>query len=112
MQTAGHWLWGLTRAYLRLWHGLVVHGRELLPTAPPVILVGMLIAGTDVPIVPCHLRGCFKALPANARFSRPRRITLRIGEPLRFPDVPNERAGWETIIQQVEGRIRALGDEK
>jgi 1-acyl-sn-glycerol-3-phosphate acyltransferase len=72
--------------------------------------VGMLVAGTSVPLIPCHLRGCFEAMPPNVRLPRPHKITLRIGAPLRFPDVPNERSGWETIIRQVETSIRRLGE--
>jgi hypothetical protein len=38
----------------------------------------MLVAGTSVPVVPCHLSGTFEALPAGRR---PARIDLRlIGE--------------------------------
>jgi 1-acyl-sn-glycerol-3-phosphate acyltransferase len=72
--------------------------------------VGMLIAATDVPVIPCHLRGCLEAAPPGKIFPRPRKIVLRIGEPLRFPDVANDRAGWQTIIAQVEAKIRTLGE--
>src|SRR5262245_13572197 len=71
--------------------------------------VGMLVAQTQVPIVPCYLRGCLEAFPPGARFPRPRRIDLRIGQPLCFPDVPNERDGWDDVVRQVEARVRELG---
>ena len=51
--------------------------------------VGMLIAETNVPIVPCHLRGCFQAWPPRARLPRLCKITLRTGAPLCFANVPN-----------------------
>jgi len=73
--------------------------------------VGMLLAGTSVPLVPCHLSGCFEACPAGAVIPRPRKITLRVGAPLQFDDVPNERQGWEKIVAQVGARIRKLGGE-
>jgi 1-acyl-sn-glycerol-3-phosphate acyltransferase len=71
--------------------------------------IGMLVAGTDVPVVPCHLRGTFEALPAGRKLPRPRRIEIRIGEPVRFPEVPNEKEGWTQVSAVVEERIRALG---
>ena len=72
--------------------------------------VGMLVAGSDVPIVPCHLRGTFEACPAGRIFPTPHKITINIGQPLRFPDVPNDREGWDIIIGQVEKKIRKLGE--
>lgn len=71
--------------------------------------VGMLVAGTEVPVVPCHLRGTFEACPAGTVFPRPRKIVLTIGTPLRFPQVANDRAGWEVVIGEVETAIRGLG---
>ena len=72
--------------------------------------IGMIVAASDVPIVPCHLCGTFEALPPGARWPRRnRRITLRIGSPTRFPDVPNDRAGWKLISETLEKSVRALG---
>jgi 1-acyl-sn-glycerol-3-phosphate acyltransferase len=70
--------------------------------------LGMLVAGTEVPVVPCHLDGCFEAMGANQRAPRPRRIRLHIGEPLRFAAVPNEREGWLRIAAATEERVKAL----
>lgn len=71
--------------------------------------IGMLVAGTDVPVVPCHLSGTLDALPAGCKVPRRRRIVLRVGEPVRFADVPNERDGWERVAAVVEERVRGLG---
>ena len=71
--------------------------------------VGMLVAGSDVPVVPCHLRGTFEACPAGRIFPRPHKITINIGQPLSFASVENNREGWDIIIGQVEKRIRELG---
>ncbi|MDB5309800.1 MAG: 1-acyl-sn-glycerol-3-phosphate acyltransferase [Gemmataceae bacterium] len=70
--------------------------------------IGMLVAGTPVPVIPCHLSGTFEAMPAGVRFPRPRRITIRVGEAVRFADVPNDRHGWERVVGVVEERVRAL----
>ena len=71
--------------------------------------IGMLVAGTNVPVIPCHLTGAFDAMPPGRKLPRPRRIVLRVGEPVRFADVPDEKAGWAHIGTVVEERIKALG---
>jgi 1-acyl-sn-glycerol-3-phosphate acyltransferase len=72
--------------------------------------IGMLVAGTDVPVVPCHLKGTFEACPAGTFIPRPRKIVLRIGAPLRFPNVANDREGWDAVITHAEAAIRELGE--
>lgn len=71
--------------------------------------IGMLVAGTSVPVIPCHLSGTREAMPAGCRFPRPKRITIRVGEPMRFADVPDDKPGWEQVVQVVESRIKSLG---
>jgi 1-acyl-sn-glycerol-3-phosphate acyltransferase len=73
--------------------------------------IGMLVAGTDVPVVPCHLRGTFEAMPPSAKWPRRTRIVLRIGIPSRFSNIPNERSGWQTIAQLLERSVRDLGEQ-
>jgi 1-acyl-sn-glycerol-3-phosphate acyltransferase len=80
----------------------------LLPFKPGL---GMLVAATDVPVVPCYLRGPFEALSREALLPRPRKIHIRIGEPLRFDDIPNEREGWKHVSSTAEKAVRQLGDE-
>ena len=70
--------------------------------------MGMLVAGTPVPVVPCYLTGCFDAMPANRRWPRPGRIGVTIGKPLDFANVPNDRDGWEQLMQTVEAAVREL----
>lgn len=71
--------------------------------------VGMLVAGTPVPVIPCHLTGTLAAMPAGVRLPRPKRITMRVGEAVRFGDVPDDKHGWERVARVVEERIKALG---
>jgi 1-acyl-sn-glycerol-3-phosphate acyltransferase len=70
--------------------------------------LGMLVAETDVPVVPCSLAGTFEALPPNGRLPRPVAIKLVIGNPLRFASTANDRTGWSQIAQNVESAIRNL----
>jgi 1-acyl-sn-glycerol-3-phosphate acyltransferase len=70
--------------------------------------VGMLVAGTDVPVVPCWLSGCFAALPAGHKLPRRKRIALYVGEALRFGHVQNDKHGWQMIAQMLETAVRLL----
>ena len=71
--------------------------------------LGMLVAATDVPVIPCHLEGAWSALPPGKRFPRPRRITLRVGEALRFDTTPDDRHGWVEVAARAEEAVRKLG---
>lgn len=70
--------------------------------------LGMLIAETSVPVVPCGLVGTFEALPPERNIPRPVAITLAIGDPLQFPSTANDRMGWSQIAKSVESRVRDL----
>jgi 1-acyl-sn-glycerol-3-phosphate acyltransferase len=71
--------------------------------------IGALVASTLVPVVPCFLKGAFEAFPADARFPRPRRLTLTVGPPLRFPAIANDKEGWTEVAARVEAEVRRLG---
>jgi len=71
--------------------------------------VGMLVAGTAVPVIPCHLRGTFEAMPPQTKWPRSTNITLKIGGACRFEDISNERNGWRMIAERLEQEVRALG---
>lgn len=47
--------------------------------------ISLLLAGSDLPVVPCYLDGTFRAWPKGARFPRPRKVRLLIGKPHRYP---------------------------
>src|SRR6266513_729050 len=70
--------------------------------------LGMLVAETNVPVVPCGLIGTFDALPAERNFPRPGAIKLAIGDPLQFASTVNDRAGWSQIARTVESSVRNL----
>jgi 1-acyl-sn-glycerol-3-phosphate acyltransferase len=70
--------------------------------------LGMLVAETNVPVVPCGLVGTFQALPPQGKIPRPVAIKLVIGERLNFAETPNKREGWSHIAQSVESAVRNL----
>ena len=70
--------------------------------------IGMMVAGTGVPVLPCHLTGTFEASPPNRLVPRFVPITLRIGKPIGFSDVTDTSKGWRTIAAEIETAVRAL----
>jgi 1-acyl-sn-glycerol-3-phosphate acyltransferase len=70
--------------------------------------LGMLVAETNVPVVPCGLVGTFEALPPTRNFPRPVAIKLVIGDALQFASTANDRAGWSQIAASLESSVRDL----
>jgi 1-acyl-sn-glycerol-3-phosphate acyltransferase len=70
--------------------------------------LGMLVAETNVPVVPCGLIGTFEALPPHRNLPRPGAITLVIGDAMQFASTTNDRVGWSHIAQSVESAVRRL----
>jgi 1-acyl-sn-glycerol-3-phosphate acyltransferase len=70
--------------------------------------LGMLVAETCVPVVPCGLAGTFQALPAERNLPRPVAIKLAIGDPFDFASTANDRTGWSQIAGSLESRVRDL----
>lgn len=70
--------------------------------------IGMLVAGTSVPVYPCRLDGCFEAWPASRRWPRPGRLRLTIGTPQHFQTETNEAEGWSRVAAALESDVSAL----
>jgi 1-acyl-sn-glycerol-3-phosphate acyltransferase len=72
--------------------------------------LGMIVAGTEVPVVPAYVEGAYGALQPGRRLPRLRRIRVRIGPPLRFADATNDRAGWNEVSRCAEAAVRGLAE--
>lgn len=70
--------------------------------------LGALVAGTAIPVLPCHIDGTFAALPPNRHWPRRVAINVTIGSPLRFADTQNNKAGWSEISTRAEHAVRNL----
>jgi 1-acyl-sn-glycerol-3-phosphate acyltransferase len=71
--------------------------------------IGMLVAGTDVPVVPCHLAGTLQAFPPGTRWPRPHKVVLHVGRARTFAEVANDRDGWQLIARELEQDVYRLG---
>ncbi len=70
--------------------------------------VGDLVAGTDVPVVPCYLGGAGRAWPKGAWLPRPRRVRLVIGRPRTYRDVEPCKASASAIGEDLRRAVLAL----
>lgn len=95
--------------YLLFPEGTRSRDGQMLPFKPGL---GALVAGTAVPVVPCHLAGAFAAAPPDSRCPRCRKIRLTLGVPLSFESVANDRAGWAHVAACSEQAVRRLADAR
>ena len=74
--------------------------------------IGMIVAGTSVPVVPCHLHGTFQSLPPGAKIPRKGHIRLRVGKPITFETVPDAKEGWKTIAAALSEAVKSLAERR
>ena len=70
--------------------------------------IGMMTAGTRVPVVPCYLEGTFEAFPAETLIPRLHKVTVRIGTPRTFEHLENRRPGWDEVSRCLEHDVKSL----
>jgi 1-acyl-sn-glycerol-3-phosphate acyltransferase len=70
--------------------------------------IGMLVAATAVPVVPCRLIGTYEALSCNRRWPRPTKVRLVIGEPMVFDRMSDNRQGWDQVAGMIEAAVVGL----
>lgn len=71
-------------------------------------------ARTGVPIVPVGIGGSEKAMPKGAKFIRPRKVVVVVGEALPAPQVDGAKARRTAVRAQtalLKERVQALFDE-
>jgi len=70
--------------------------------------IGMLVAGTPVPVVPCFLKGTYEACPPQRIVPRFVKISMWLGRPMSFSTLGNSRAGWNTVAEATESAVKQL----
>ncbi len=73
-----------------------------LQTAQPGL--GLVIAKTLAPVVPMRVFGAFSAWPIHRKWPRPGRVTIVVGEPIRFTAEDLESGGKE-VYQRLSQRV-------
>jgi 1-acyl-sn-glycerol-3-phosphate acyltransferase len=72
--------------------------------------IGSLVAGMDLPVVPCHLSGGFEAWPKGRWVPRPHKLVLRIGEPRNYSALTPGKETAEHICADLQNAVADLGD--
>jgi len=70
--------------------------------------IGLLLAGTSYPVVPCYLEGAHEACPKGCWFPRPRLIRLRIGAARTYTDLGPGRDAATSIAQDLREAVQSL----
>ncbi len=72
--------------------------------------VGMLVAGTTVPVIPCWLDGSHRAMPKGVMIPQPRRIRLKIGPGRKYENHPGDKEAAVTICRDLHDAVAQLRD--
>jgi 1-acyl-sn-glycerol-3-phosphate acyltransferase len=70
--------------------------------------VGLLVAGTAIPVVPAFISGSRDILPKGSSRPRSGRLAVRIGEPVTYAREQADRDGAARIAADLEARVRGL----
>jgi len=70
--------------------------------------IGLLVAGTEIPVVPCRLAGAFEAWPKGKYIPRPRRVRLHIGAPRSYAHWPPGRESSAHISEDLRKAVLEL----
>jgi 1-acyl-sn-glycerol-3-phosphate acyltransferase len=73
--------------------------------------IGLLLAETPVPVVPCYLDGTYRALPKGSYIPRPRKVRLIIGPPRSYGHLKRGKETALHICQDLREAIAALGGQ-
>lgn len=71
--------------------------------------IGRLVAGTELPVVPCHLDGGLKAWPKGRLLPMPFRLRLSVGEPVVYDHLDKTADSVRQVCQDLEKRVSDLG---
>ena len=74
--------------------------------------IGLLLAGTDMPVLPCYLAGAFEAWPRGRMLPRPGRLRLTIGAPRNYAALPSGKSSALQICQELRQAIVELARAK
>lgn len=70
--------------------------------------IGMLVAGSAVPVVPCAIFGAHAALPPGRTLPRPGKLRVAVGEARDYAGAANDRDGWRAVAGDLERSVREL----
>ena len=72
--------------------------------------IGLLAAGTKIPIVPCYLSGAFEAWPKGKTLPRPHPLRLRIGATRTYAGLPAGKEASMQVTADLQNAVAALAN--
>jgi 1-acyl-sn-glycerol-3-phosphate acyltransferase len=73
--------------------------------------IGALVAGRDVPVLPCYLDGAFRAWPKGKRIPRPYKVRLIIGAPRNYAAMLPDKNSNAAIAAELRGEVQRLAEQ-
>tara|TARA_B110000305_G_scaffold41972_1_gene43840 strand:+ start:15739 stop:16452 length:714 start_codon:yes stop_codon:yes gene_type:complete len=70
--------------------------------------IGMLVAGTQIPVIPCHIRGAFEAWPSHRKLPSKGDLHLEVGKARTFSSHSSTTSDWRDIAHELEEDVRSL----
>jgi 1-acyl-sn-glycerol-3-phosphate acyltransferase len=70
--------------------------------------IGMLLAGSEHPVIPCYLDGAHRAWPKGSHLPRPRRLRLTIGQPRTYTHLKRGKAAALEISEDLRRAVAEL----
>ncbi len=70
--------------------------------------VGILLAGTDIPVMPCYIDGAFRACPKGKFLPRPYKVRLRIGQLRTYENLPPGKESAMAISDDLRNQVLEL----
>ncbi|MFO0832364.1 MAG: lysophospholipid acyltransferase family protein [Phycisphaerales bacterium] len=67
--------------------------------------VGMMVAGSAVPVVPCRLVGAFEAWRPGTVVPRPHKVRIEVRPAQTFEQTPDTREGWESVSESLRRAV-------
>ncbi len=71
--------------------------------------IGLMLAGSDYPVVPCRLEGAAQAWPKGRRWPRPRRVELIVGRPRTYAHLARGKESALAIAAELRQAVSELG---
>ncbi len=66
--------------------------------------VGFLVSKLNVPVIPVYVSGTDQALPKDAKFIKPKKVTVHFGQPISF----ERRTSYQDIAVKIMEEIKKL----
>jgi 1-acyl-sn-glycerol-3-phosphate acyltransferase len=73
--------------------------------------IGALLAGRDIPVLPCFLDGAWRAWPKGKRLPRPRKVRLIIGAPRNYASTLPEKGASSAIAGELRDAVKQLAEQ-